>query len=177
MLRISAAAPRSASGAFASPSCQTRSGNGDSSAAEAVRQRNLVGFAILGVLNNIVFAVSNASASTVLPGAVGLVYIINTAPGLLIKLLAPLWITVGSYNVKVALIGLSLAFNLCVLLVPGVPTWLALLAASTVPLLSSLFAPEHEAAQAGHCRLRLPLCVSLSAAGRSHGLRLALAWS
>jgi hypothetical protein len=92
-----------------------------------VRDRNLVAFAILGLLNNIVFSISNASAGTVLPGAVGLVYIINTAPGLLIKLVAPLWITYGSYNVKIALVGLSLLVNIFALLTPGVPTWLALL--------------------------------------------------
>ncbi len=92
-----------------------------------VRTRNLISFAILGVLNNLVFALSNASAGGVLPGAIGLVYIINTAPGLLIKIIAPLWITLGSYDFKISLIGLSLAVNLCVLLIPGVPTWLALL--------------------------------------------------
>lgn len=96
-------------------------------AGSAVRTRNLVAFAVLGVLNNVVFALSNASAGSVLPGAVGAVYMINTAPGLAIKLIAPLWITLGSYDLKIFLIGLSLTINLVVLLVPGVPTWMALL--------------------------------------------------
>ena len=91
------------------------------------RLRNLLGFSWLGLLNNVVFIFSNASAGTVLPGAVGLVYIINTAPGLLIKALAPLWIDWGSYDLKIFLVGLSLAFNLVVLLLPSSPTWLKLL--------------------------------------------------
>ena len=89
--------------------------------------RNLACFACLGLLNNVVFAISNASAANVLPDAVATVYIINTAPGLAIKFVAPLWIDLVSYETKFLLVGASLAFNLFVLLLPGMPTWLKLL--------------------------------------------------
>ena len=82
--------------------------------------RNLIAFACLGLLNNVVYAVSNASAGSVMPDAVALVYIVNTAPGLAIKLVAPLWIDRGTYTAKILLVGLSLAFNLYVLVLPGV---------------------------------------------------------
>ena len=78
------------------------------------RSRNLLGFACLGVLNNIVFIVSNASANAVVPDAIALVYIVNTAPGLVVKLAAPLWIDRGSYDVKILAVGGSLALNLLV---------------------------------------------------------------
>jgi len=89
--------------------------------------RNLIAFACLGLLNNVVYAVSNASAGSVMPDAVAVVYIVNTAPGLAIKLVAPLWIDRGTYTAKILLVGLSLALNLYVLVLPGVPTSLKLL--------------------------------------------------
>ena len=87
--------------------------------------RNLVSFAILWLLNNVVFAVSNASAGNLLPNAIGLVFVINTAPGLLVKLLAPLWVDLGSYDTKFIVVGCCLAFNLVLILTPT-PTWLKL---------------------------------------------------
>jgi hypothetical protein len=94
-------------------------------AADQARWRNLVSFAVIGLLNNVVFAISNASASNLLPDAIGLVFVINTAPGLAVKLLAPLWVDMGSYSLKFCLVGISLAFNLLVLLTPT-PMWLKL---------------------------------------------------
>ena len=90
--------------------------------------RNLVGFTLLGLLNNVVFAVSNASAGGVLPDAIGFVMIVNTAPGLLVKLAAPLWIDRISYDVKIVVVGSTLAFNMLVLLLPvEIPTSVQLL--------------------------------------------------
>ena len=88
-------------------------------------RRNLCSFAILGMLNNVVFVLSNASAGNLLPNAIGLVFVVNTAPGLLVKLLAPLWIDKGSYNIKICLIGCCLAFNLAMILT-DTPVWLKL---------------------------------------------------
>eukprot|EP00900_Chrysochromulina_parva_P013902 jgi/Chrpa1/22512/Chrysochromulina_OHIO_Genome00024223-RA len=100
--------------------------NGDGEEAQAAT-RNLVAFACFGLLNNVVFAVSNASAGSVMPDAVALVYIVNTAPGFVIKLFAPLWIARGTYTAKFLIVFLSLAVNLFVLVLPGVPTSLKLL--------------------------------------------------
>ena len=99
----------------------------DEQQAAAPKKRNLLAFVCLGLLNNVVYAVSNASAGSVMPDAVALVYIVNTAPGLAIKIFAPLWIDLGSYTAKILLVAFSLAFNLFVLVLPGVPTWLKLL--------------------------------------------------
>mmetsp|Transcript_49245 Transcript_49245/g.130424 ORF Transcript_49245/g.130424 Transcript_49245/m.130424 type:complete len:424 (-) Transcript_49245:51-1322(-) len=74
--------------------------------------RNNVAFFLLGLLNNLPGVINNAGASNILPGAIAVVYIINTSPQLLLKLTAPFWWERLSYRTKITIAGLCFAANL-----------------------------------------------------------------
>ena len=68
-------------------------------------RRTVVAFFLLGLFNNLTFVINSAAAPAILPGAVGVVYIINCVPGLLVKLTAPFWWHWFSYRTKVLFVG------------------------------------------------------------------------
>jgi len=61
------------------------------------------------MLNNISFVICAASAKDILPGNVGVVYLANSFPSLLIRLSAPYWFDKVSYEIR-----MSVAFALFV---------------------------------------------------------------
>ena len=77
-----------------------------------MRRRERLGFVLLGLLNNLSFVVSNAHAGELLPGQLALVYIINTIPGLAVKLTAPYWWHLSTYGMKITLTGACFGANL-----------------------------------------------------------------
>ena len=68
-------------------------------------RRTVLAFFLLGLFNNLTFVINSAAAPAILPGAVGVVYIINCVPGLLVKLTAPFWWHWFSYRTKVLFVG------------------------------------------------------------------------
>mmetsp|Transcript_13287 Transcript_13287/g.23826 ORF Transcript_13287/g.23826 Transcript_13287/m.23826 type:complete len:413 (-) Transcript_13287:2119-3357(-) len=57
---------------------------------------------LLGVLNNSIFVILNAGAKDIVSGGVGLVYLCNTFPGLLVQVTGPYWFHLMSYTNRVA---------------------------------------------------------------------------
>ena len=78
----------------------------------------MAAFFLLGLFNNLTFVINSASAPSILPGAVGVVYIINCVPGLLVKLTAPFWWHWFSYRTKVLFVGCCFLANM-ILTNPG----------------------------------------------------------
>ena len=81
-------------------------------------RRTIAAFFLLGLFNNLTFVINSASAPSILPGAVGVVYIINCVPGLLVKLTAPFWWHWFSYRTKVLFVGCCFIVNM-ILTNPG----------------------------------------------------------
>ena len=67
---------------------------------------------LMGTLNNLTFVVNAAGATNLLPGAVGVVYIINVAPELLLKGTAPYWWHFSGYTSKIIFAGVCFAANI-----------------------------------------------------------------
>ncbi|CAH0482438.1 unnamed protein product [Peronospora belbahrii] len=61
---------------------------------------NLVGFWILGFINNIGYVIMIAGAQEIIAGGVGLVYLVDIFPALLIKLSGPYWFQLVSYRYR-----------------------------------------------------------------------------
>ena len=55
------------------------------------RHRTTISFWLLGLLNNTAYVVMNAGAKEITPCLVGLVYVANVVPSLLVKLTLPFW--------------------------------------------------------------------------------------
>lgn len=53
--------------------------------------RNIVAFWLLGLINNTGFVIMMAVAKDIAPGAVGVVFFVDVAPIVLVKLSAPYW--------------------------------------------------------------------------------------
>lgn len=53
--------------------------------------RNIVAFWLLGLINNTGFVIMMAVAKSIAPGAVGVVFFVDVAPIVLVKLTAPYW--------------------------------------------------------------------------------------
>ena len=81
-------------------------------------RRKLAAFFLLGLFNNLTFVVNSASATSILPGAVAVVYIVNCVPELLVKLSAPFWWHWFSYRTKVLFTGCCFLANM-ILTNPG----------------------------------------------------------
>ena len=69
------------------------------------QRRNLAAFWLLGLLNNYSYVFMNAAAQSISDGGVGLVYLANIAPTMLIKLTVPYWAHLISYRRRVWLCG------------------------------------------------------------------------
>ena len=74
--------------------------------------RPVVAFFLLGTLNNLTFVVNNAGAQQILPGNVGVIYIINCLPELLVKATAPFWWHLFTYRAKIVFAGACFAANM-----------------------------------------------------------------
>ena len=79
--------------------------------------RNAVAFFLLGLLNNLTFVVNNAGAMDILPSDVGVIYLLNSVPELIVKVSAPFWWHAVSYDAKVACAGIL--FGVSMVLVHG----------------------------------------------------------
>ena len=77
----------------------------------------------IGTINNLTFVVNNAGATELLPGHVGLIYIINTFPELFVKGTAPWWWSCCGYNVKIGVAGACFAANLILVNAPVATGW------------------------------------------------------
>lgn len=62
-----------------------------SAAAKTAAVRNNLAFWFLGLLNNTSYVVMMAFAKDILPGAVGIVFLVNIFPTMLLKVSAPYW--------------------------------------------------------------------------------------
>ncbi|KAK3232820.1 hypothetical protein CYMTET_56844 [Cymbomonas tetramitiformis] len=76
--------------------------------------RNLVGFWLLGLLNNASFVIMIAGAKNIDSGGVALIYLCATGPSFLIKLSAPYWFHLASYAFRVCLCGGFMASSFAV---------------------------------------------------------------
>ncbi len=65
--------------------------------------RNVIGFFLLGLTNNIGYVIMNAGAKSIDEGGVALVYICGVAPSFLIKLTGPYWFQYVPYWFRVLL--------------------------------------------------------------------------
>mmetsp|Transcript_6792 Transcript_6792/g.15206 ORF Transcript_6792/g.15206 Transcript_6792/m.15206 type:complete len:177 (+) Transcript_6792:217-747(+) len=81
--------------------------------------RNVIGFWIMGLLNNSIYVVMNAGAKSISAGGVGLVYAVNIAPALIIKGTLPYWYHLMSYDTRMIIVAV---LNVCCLLLVGVST-------------------------------------------------------
>ena len=81
-------------------------GNSVGTGASAVEhRRNLAAFWLLGMLNNYSYVFMNAAAQSISDGGVGLVYLCNIGPTLLIKLSVPYWAHLLPYRMRIWLCG------------------------------------------------------------------------
>lgn len=83
--------------------------------------KDAVGFFIAGLMNNMPFVIMNAGAKDIAPELVGLVYVANIVPGLLVKLTGPYWFHHIPYKARVFIT----AFEMClsfVLVAVGIMT-------------------------------------------------------
>ena len=69
--------------------------------------RNVLACFLLGTFNNLMGVVNTAGANDILPSEVGVVYIVNVLPELVIKATAPFWWHMCSYRAKIACAGLQ----------------------------------------------------------------------
>ena len=86
--------------------------------------RHALAFFLLGTLNNTTLVINNAGANGILPDAVGVIYVTNVVPELLVKLTSPFWWHLFSYRVKAVTVGLCFGVNI-VLVHAGLdlPVW------------------------------------------------------
>ena len=54
-------------------------------------RRNDVAFWLLGLINNSIYVIMMAVAKEIAPGAVGLVFLADVAPTMIVKITAPYW--------------------------------------------------------------------------------------
>lgn len=90
--------------------------------------RNALACFLLGTLNNLTLVINNAGATTILPGEVGVIYVVNVVPELIVKATAPFWWHMASYRVKICLVGVLFGCNI-VLVHSGLelPVWAKLI--------------------------------------------------
>lgn len=66
--------------------------------------REFIGFMVAGLLNNSAYVIMMAGAKNIDPGLVGVVYVCNTLPILLVQMTLPYWFHLVSYNARMVLI-------------------------------------------------------------------------
>ncbi|KAL3159139.1 hypothetical protein ABBQ32_011133 [Trebouxia sp. C0010 RCD-2024] len=74
----------------------------------AIRAEN-VAFWLLGLLNNSVYVIMIAGANDISSGAVGLVYFCAVFPALLVKLSAPYWFHLVSYDARMTIVAVMMS--------------------------------------------------------------------
>lgn len=62
--------------------------------------RNLIGFWLLGFLNNIAYVLNNAAAGKISPDSIAVTYLCSIGPGVFVSLSAPYWFHLVSYNFR-----------------------------------------------------------------------------
>ena len=80
--------------------------------ADAMSCRLSLAAFLMGTANNLTFVVSNASATNLMPVNVGIVYMVNILPELLLKGSAPLWFQRSGYRIKFVIAGLCFVANM-----------------------------------------------------------------
>ena len=86
-------------------------------AMKKAKPRNVAGYFLLGLCNNVGFVIMVAGAKTIAEAGVAIVYLVNVLPIALIKVTAPLWFDRISYNFRlVVCVLLQAASFLCVAL-------------------------------------------------------------
>jgi hypothetical protein len=90
--------------------------------------RNTLACFLLGTLNNLTLVINNAGANSILPGEIGVIYIINVLPELIVKATSPFWWHLFSYRAKALAVGVLFGVNM-VLVHAGLqlPIWARLL--------------------------------------------------
>ncbi|GBG31174.1 Protein BTN1 [Hondaea fermentalgiana] len=83
-------------------------------------------FWLLGLLNNSIFVVLNAGATLIVPGGVGVIYLCNNLPNLVVTVSGPYWFHRVAYRRRVLLCGASFATGVS-LVALAKPVWLRLL--------------------------------------------------
>ena len=81
-------------------------------ASRLLPSRLVIGCFLMGTINNLTFVITNSSATDILPGHVGIVYIINTLPELIVKGTAPWWWHYSGYGAKFLFAGACFGANL-----------------------------------------------------------------
>lgn len=85
------------------------------------KPRNVAGYFLIGLVNNIGFVIMIAGAKNIAEAGVALVYLANVVPTTLVKVTAPLWFDLLSYNVRLVTSALIMASSfLCVALTDSV---------------------------------------------------------
>ncbi|CAM9303776.1 unnamed protein product [Ectocarpus fasciculatus] len=96
-----------------------------------MKTTDLAGFFIAGLMNNMPFVIMNAGAKDIAPDLVGLVYVANIVPGLMMKLTGPYWFHHVPYKLRVlitafqmsasfALVAIGLQLDIFALMLLGV---------------------------------------------------------
>lgn len=76
-----------------------------------MKNTDLAGFFIAGLMNNMPFVIMNAGAKDIAPDLVGLVYVANIVPGLIMKLTGPYWFHHVPYKLRVLITALQMSFS------------------------------------------------------------------
>ena len=74
-----------------------------------MEQRDIVGFFLAGLLNNISFVIMNAGAKNIAPSLVGLVYVCNIVPSFLMKISGPYWFHLCPYGSRIVIASILMA--------------------------------------------------------------------
>lgn len=91
--------------------------------------RNLMGFFLMGLLNNVTYVMMNAGAGDIVPGEYAVIYLCNIAPSMVVKLTGPYWFHLLSYKQRILVAAACVAS--CYVLVNHFETkWIRLLGVS-----------------------------------------------
>lgn len=94
-------------------------------------------FWFLGFFNNFSWVAMNAGAGSIVPGEYALIYIVNQVPAVLIKATAPYWFHAVTYDTRILISAVCMAFSFP-LVTFGVTKWLQLLGVALVSVQSGL---------------------------------------
>lgn len=75
----------------------------------ATTDRNLIGFWLLGLVNNFSFVVFISAAEDLLPGFAGVILLCTILPGLVTKLTLPFWLHRAPYGLRVCTVAISVS--------------------------------------------------------------------
>lgn len=93
--------------------------------------RNAAACFLLGTFNNLMGVINTAGANKILPGEVGVIYIVNVMPELIVKATAPFWWHLCSYRAKIGVAGVLFGANIALVHAGfDFPVWVKLLGIS-----------------------------------------------